>query len=550
LGEQEIRVGPVVPDVSLWWFVVASAGAFFVSPTSDFELRRDGLFGLTLALMVMSAFLWVWLKEAESEAPAKAAVVYHSPETGVVEEREIVATSLTIRDRRHLNALAGRRRVVAMEVAGYLRVPESGLYRFEGHCVSRCTLRVGNETLFDGAGSSSAAIELESGVQRFWLRYERGGAPALLKLSWDRPAFLELVPLDAYVSHEVGLLLDDARRRRELSSALWVLQGAAWWLGVLCLVLWSGGKTRRRFVVDRGPDGEPLPDGARLAPRALREGALLLLYTFLVTAHVFMVVRLIGPGPLLRGDQLVQDDYSYHLSSVIRVREFFLKSGRLWGYSPELMAGFPAGTLDSTSNRAAESAVALLRWLPAAQAFALFLAGLFLVPPLLSYGSTRALGLAHQSSLVAAVLATLLFYGFLDGRSAYIRWGKYSHAVILVLAPSRRRSFFLCVPETRLGARRSGGIGFGLWYICTYPFSACGGPGCRRRSYPDVQENRPLVGALRLHRCRVGIAREFSLDSAVSRVSRFHRPGAHARTFSRRSGGSPLPRALLDLCSL
>ena len=48
LGEQEVRVGPVVPDVSLWWFVVAGAGAFFVSPTSDFELRRDGLFGLTL----------------------------------------------------------------------------------------------------------------------------------------------------------------------------------------------------------------------------------------------------------------------------------------------------------------------------------------------------------------------------------------------------------------------------------------------------------------------------------------------------------------------
>jgi len=119
-----------------------------------------------------------------------------------------------------------------------------------------------------------------------------------------------------------------------------------------------------------------------------------------------------------------------------------------------------------------------------------------------------------------------LFYGFLDGRSAYIRWGKYSHAVILVLAPSRRRSFFLAVPEIRLGARRSGGIGFGLWYICTYPFSACGGPGCRRRSYPDVQKSRPLMDALRLHRCRVGIARESSLDSAVSRVSRFHRFGA------------------------
>ena len=107
LGEQEVRVGPVVPDVSLWWFVVAGAGAFFVSPTSDFELRRDGLFGLTLALMVMSAFLWTWLKEGESEAPAKAVTVYHAPETGMVEEREVVTASLTIRDRRQLRTLAG-----------------------------------------------------------------------------------------------------------------------------------------------------------------------------------------------------------------------------------------------------------------------------------------------------------------------------------------------------------------------------------------------------------------------------------------------------------
>ena len=88
--------------------------------------------------MVMSAFLWTWLKEGESEAPAKAVTVYHAPETGMVEEREVVTASLTIRDRRQLRALAGRRRVVAMEVAGYLRVPESGLHRFEGHCISRC----------------------------------------------------------------------------------------------------------------------------------------------------------------------------------------------------------------------------------------------------------------------------------------------------------------------------------------------------------------------------------------------------------------------------
>ena len=134
-------------------------------------------------------------------------------------------------------------------------------------------------------------------------------------------------------------MLDDTRGRRELSSALWVLQGAAWWLGVLCLVLWSGGKARRRFVVDRGPDGQPLPDGAHLAPNVLRTGALLLLYTSLATAHVFMVVRLIGPGPLLRGDRLVQDDYSYHLSSVIRVREFFVESGRLWGLQPGAHGG-------------------------------------------------------------------------------------------------------------------------------------------------------------------------------------------------------------------
>ena len=184
----------------------------------------------------------------------------------MVEEREVVTASLTIRDRRQLRALAGRRRVVAMEVVGYLRVPESGLHRFEGHCVSRCTLRVGNETLLDGAGSSSAA-----GRARVWspaflasLRAGRGAGVFEAVVGIVR-GFWSLFPWTPMSAMRSGFCWTTTRGRRELSSALWVLQGAAWWLGVLCLVLWSGGKARRRFVVDRGPDGQPLPDGAHLA---------------------------------------------------------------------------------------------------------------------------------------------------------------------------------------------------------------------------------------------------------------------------------------------
>jgi hypothetical protein len=81
------------------------------------------------------------------------------------------------------------------------------------------------------------------------------------------------------------------------------------------------------------------------------------------------------------------------------------------------------------------------------------------------------LGLAHQSSLVAAVLATLLFYGFLDGRSAYIRWGMYSHAIILVLAPLVAAAFFWLFqkPGWARAALAGLGLGFGTSVHILFP---------------------------------------------------------------------------------
>jgi hypothetical protein len=196
--------------------------------------------------------------------------------------------------------------------------------------------------------------------------------------------------------------------------------------------------------------------------------------TGLLLVHSAFVVLLIGAGPLLRGDVLVQDDYSLHFANALTARELLWQSGRPWGYDPFLMAGYPAGTLESLSNRAAELVVALLRPVEAAQVFALFLVLVYLTPPLCTYQASRWMGLSPGAAVGAAGLAALLFYRFLSEPRAYISYGMYAHAAMFPLALLAAAGFVQLAtrPSFRRAALAGVALGLGLLLHVNFALAA------------------------------------------------------------------------------
>lgn len=157
----------------------------------------------------------------------------------------------------------------------------------------------------------------------------------------------------------------------------------------------------------------------------------------LLLGHGLSLFRWIGERPLLEGEAIVQDDYTMHLANALNARDLQQQSGRRWGFSPDHMAGYPAGLVESANNRFLELFVATVgRPLPAEQAFAWGLFLICLISPLLVYGGARVLGFGRGAALTCIVVTTLYLYSFLDGPRSYLRYGMYAYAMALFITPA------------------------------------------------------------------------------------------------------------------
>ncbi|HXV63968.1 MAG TPA: PA14 domain-containing protein [Vicinamibacteria bacterium] len=243
-GLQGVRIGPIVPELSLGWVVAPAVLAPFFWRVA--RPRRAVILGITLALTALALSLPVWLGVVARETPQKAVSVYDlsRPDAGPV--RRTGLDSLRVVDRANLHRIAGRRGRVALDITGYLMVPESGSYRFEARCDDGCSLQIDGRIVLDGTGS--AELDLEAALHRFRLRYEQRRGPAVLELQWDRPGTVELLPIDHYVSDDLSLLTATALRERKLTSLLEILSSALLWPGVFCLLLGAGHRAVRRAL--------------------------------------------------------------------------------------------------------------------------------------------------------------------------------------------------------------------------------------------------------------------------------------------------------------
>ncbi|HSF14309.1 MAG TPA: PA14 domain-containing protein [Vicinamibacteria bacterium] len=244
LGQQGARIGPIVPELSLGWLVASAVLALFFWRTAG--PRRAVILGITLALTALVLSLPVWLGVVTRTPPPKAVSVYDLSRPDTSPGRQTDLDSFHIVDRADLQRISGRRGRVALDITGYLMVPESGAHRFEARCDDRCSLQIDGRMVLDGTGS--AELDMEAALHRFRLRYEQQRGPAVLELQWDRPGAVELLPLDHYLSDEVSLLSATALRERMFANVLETFSSAFLWLGAFCLLLGSGNRARIRAL--------------------------------------------------------------------------------------------------------------------------------------------------------------------------------------------------------------------------------------------------------------------------------------------------------------
>jgi hypothetical protein len=213
VGEQGARFGPfVVPRLSLTWVVLLLVVIFFWSAKSN-ERRlalRDAVAAMSLGLGFVVLTLW---RASALTPPLSLNVTLNG-------ERDVIAQSLQLEARRDLRRLSGRRRDVTLETRALLDVARDGDYRFEIDCDDSCILGVGDARFRD-----TQSLELVRGELAFSVDYRQLGGPAKLRLAWDTPATIELLPIEYFLRAPGGVSRQSQRWRAHASLALLVL----WW---------------------------------------------------------------------------------------------------------------------------------------------------------------------------------------------------------------------------------------------------------------------------------------------------------------------------------
>jgi hypothetical protein len=167
-------------------------------------------------------------------------------------------------------------------------------------------------------------------------------------------------------------------------------------------------------------------------------------FAAVVALHLTLVLYFAPPDVLFAAEPVYDIDYPLHYYQLDRARRAFAGWGKLWGYDPLVLAGYPAGTLEDLSSKSTElMAIALCRaGLHPARAFNLIILLVHLLVPLVAYGVARLFRLtARQATGVALAWVLLWFFdSFLHWSwfCGMITWAAASYFSVLLLALAYR----------------------------------------------------------------------------------------------------------------
>ncbi len=285
-GESGIRLGSIQPaGLEFRWIFLLGLAAFFLVPASPQRPSIVRHLFAAIALLFLAALLTVWHQSIFDTPPSLVAQVSRPSDPARPVGETLGIDSLRLGHRRFLHQIVGRRRDIALDIQGYVLVQRTGQHRFFLSCDDACTLNVDDWTFTQSSREQSGTTFLESGLHPFKLHYVQKGGPAHLEVAWDRPAWIELLGLDHYVSSRPEDLQIIASNRREWQAGLCLASWLFWWTLAFGWVLRTGESRRAwKEILTSPPAASWVPQAAATA--LILFGLLLRLDALLVRSNL------------------------------------------------------------------------------------------------------------------------------------------------------------------------------------------------------------------------------------------------------------------------
>ncbi len=128
--------------------------------------------------------------------------------------------------------------------------------------------------------------------------------------------------------------------------------------------------------------------------------------------HLALAMTLVSPGVVFSGEPIASLDYSLHFVRVWITDGLLSEHGRIWGYNPFFLAGYPAGTVFDVNNHFIELFCVVLHRIGFAlpTTFNLFVFLALILAPVMMWAAARNFGLSPWQQVAAAAIATLLWF--------------------------------------------------------------------------------------------------------------------------------------------
>ncbi len=241
LGGQGTRFGSVtLPKPEIEWLLGLVVLAFFLVPTKPHRETAAKTIAVLLLLVFSGWLVFAWRSAIVTPSSSLTAEVSRLSDSGERPGQTVLLDSLLLDERRYLNRLAGRRRDIGLDGTGFIFVPHRGTYKFYFDCDDACGLQINDLTVTPMVRSTTVPIDLEPGIHPLSIRYSQIGGPAHLRITWNRPSFLETLPLDHYVSGRSERLSAATLRGKEHRAWLSFAACLAWCFFALGFVLRTG----------------------------------------------------------------------------------------------------------------------------------------------------------------------------------------------------------------------------------------------------------------------------------------------------------------------
>ncbi len=134
--------------------------------------------------------------------------------------------------------------------------------------------------------------------------------------------------------------------------------------------------------------------------------------------HLLWVFYIFPVNCLLNSQSIYNVDYPFHYYNAYAAKQFVGASGRIWGYDPFFLAGYPANVYSDLDNKWVEAALCFVPQVIFAFAFKLLVLFAFLAAPFLMYLAALNFDAGRRASLVSLALSIFIWNA---GRYTYLK---------------------------------------------------------------------------------------------------------------------------------